>query len=254
MNELQNALHNWADHTPSGRPPVAELIAAGRKRRIRTRMASGGIAAVALAAGISVSLTATAAPSTEPAAPQAQNQTPAMELAAAATSTSGSTFRFRIDSTLTLVEWQINKVTTTCTGAVDPAKGAGILKSSPMEARLVDGRHYISKGPGNWAEVGKGTLESFMRCGDDNVPSVAAADPNTVLKVLRKAAAVTKVAGGYKFTDESFSGTVTVTEGKISTFAYDVDQKRTSDYPAYTKHVVMKLSDHGVPVSVRKPI
>ncbi|MDT4995820.1 MAG: hypothetical protein QOH97_5712 [Actinoplanes sp.] len=253
MNDLSSALNDWADHTEAGEAPVADLIAAGKKRRARNRAASAGVATLALAAVVGVSLSATgstnALGSTGAAA-----RTPAIELAAAATSTAGSSYKFSIDSTLTLAEWQIDHVTSTCTGAADPANDSAYLKGIHVEARLVDGLHYLSKDGDHWVDAGKGTLADFMLCGDEHVPSVTASNPSSVLKTLGKDSTVTKTSDGYKFTNAAYSGTVKVAGGKVSEFAYDVVQKKTSDYPGYTKHVVMKLSDYGVPVSVKKPL
>ncbi|MEV6299153.1 hypothetical protein AB0M02_07090 [Actinoplanes sp. NPDC051861] len=254
MNDISTALHDWAERTPAGEPPVAGLIAAGTRRRNRRRAASAGAATLALAAVVGVALTTTGG-ATAPQSPLAQAETsPAMELAAAATSTAGTSFRFRIDSTLTLSEWQIDHVTTTCTGAVDPVKESAHLESHPVEARLVNGRHFISKDGEHWVDRGKGTLAGFMLCGDENVPSLVASDPATALKSLRKASMVTKTAGGYQVTDDAFTGTVKVSGGKITEFSYAVDQKKTSDYPAYTKNVTMKLSGYGSKVSVKNPL
>jgi hypothetical protein len=254
MNDLSNALHEWAGRTEAGRPPVADLVTAGKKRRARNRAASAGAATLALAAVIGVSISATGPSAVTPEALGTTTPTPAMELVAAATSTAGSSYKFSIASTLTLAEWQIDHVTTTCTGAADPVKETAYLKSSPVEARLVGGRHFISKGGEHWVDRGKGTLAGFMLCGDENVPSVTASDPSTVLKALRKAGTVEKTADGFTVTDADFTGTVKVSGGKITEFTYDVVQQKKSDYPAYTKHVVVKLSGYGTKVSVESPV
>jgi hypothetical protein len=257
MNDLSNALHDWAGRTEAGQPPVADLIAAGTKRRARNRAASAGVATLALAAVVGVSITATG--STTPrgsaeALGTSGERTPAMELAAAAAFAEGTSYKFKINSTLNLAEWQIDNVTSTCTGAADPAKATAIVKGGVFEVRLIKGQRYASKGPGTWVDMGKSTVAGAMLCGDENVPSLAASDPASALKALRKVSTVKKVSGGYEFSDTGFTGTVKVSGGKISEFTYDVDQKKSSSYPAYTKHVVMKLSDYGTKVSVKKPL
>ncbi|MDT5033716.1 MAG: hypothetical protein QOC94_3887 [Actinoplanes sp.] len=259
MNDLSSALHDLADHTATGEAPVADLIAAGKKRRARNRAASAGMATLALAAVVGVSLSATGA--TAPSGSTnalgstgAAARTPAMELAAAATSTAGSSFKFSIDSTLTLAEWQIDHVTVTCTGALDPVNDSAYIKGGHFEVRLVDGLQYISKDGEHWRDAGKGTLANSMLCGDEHVPSVVASDPSSVLKTLGKDSTVTKTSDGYKFTNAAYSGTVKVAGGKVSEIAYDVVQKKASDYPAYSMHATMKLSDYGVKVSVNKPL
>ncbi|MEV6341899.1 hypothetical protein [Actinoplanes sp. NPDC051851] len=256
MTDLKTSLHDWAARSDAGAPPVDALIKAGTRRRARNRAAGAGVAALALAGVVGVALApgaSTGSPSTTTAAAPAP-ATPAMELAAAATSTADSTYAFTIDATLTLADWQIDHVTTTCKGAVDPGQKTGVIKSGHVEARLVSGEHYISKDTVHWVDRGRGTVADFMLCGDDNVPSVTASDPSSILQSLKKAGTVTKTAGGYTFTADNVTGTVQVADGKITEFAYQVDQKKSADYPAYSRDVTMKLSAYGEKVSVAKPL
>ncbi|KUL34531.1 hypothetical protein [Actinoplanes awajinensis] len=256
MSDLQKAMHDWADRMPAGEPPIAELVGAGTRSRIRRRVGAAGTATLALAAVVGVALSTggtTPSGSTEAAGPVATPVSPALELAAAATSTAESSFAFKIASTLTLAEWQIDHVTTTCTGALDPANNTGYVSGGLFETRLVDGHSYVRKDT-LWVDRGKGTLAGSMLCGDSKAPAAISANPATALKSLQKAGDVTKTAGGYTFTADEVRGKVKVAGGKITEFTYTINSKVTKDYPAYTRETTMTFGSYGKAVSVKKPL
>ncbi|WP_436525419.1 hypothetical protein [Actinoplanes sp. HUAS TT8] len=257
MSDLQTSLHEWANRTDAGEAPVADLIAAGTKRRNRRRAGAVGTTALALAAvaGVAFSLTGTTAPAATTAggSDPAAAQTPAMELAAAATSTAGSSFSFGVKSTLTLADWQIDHVTTTCSGALDPGAETGYVEGGVFGTRVVDGHLYVRKST-LWVDRGKGTLAEAMLCSDAKAPKGLASDPTTELKNLAKVAKVEKTKDGFTFVGDEVQGTVKVSGGKVTELSYDINHKKSSDYPAYTRETTLKLSNYGKPVSVKKPL
>jgi len=255
MSDLSTALRDWADRTPAGAPPVAELIAAGHRQRNRRRTLVAGIATLAFAAvavGVTLGGSGAHKPSTSSADGTAQS--PAFELAAAATASEDTSFKFGIKNVLTLPAWQIDHVTTTCSGAVDPLTQNGYVKSNtPISARVVNGHRYMAK-DNYWIDRGKGGVSGVLLCGDSKMPAGVAADPTTELKYLQKAGTVTKTANGYAFTGPEVQGTAKVSGGKISELSYTVTHKQTKDYPAYTRQVTMTLSGYGEKVTVSKPM
>ncbi len=258
MSDLQTSLHEWANRGDAGEAPVADLIAAGVKRRNRRRAGAAGTTALALAAvaGVAFSMTGTTAATAPTAAggtSTAAAETPAMELAAAATSTAGSSFTFSVKSTLTLADWQIDHVTTVCTGALDPGAETGYVDGGIFGTRVVDGHLYVRKQT-LWADRGKGTLADAMLCSDAKAPKGLAADPTTELKNLAKVAKVEKTKDGFTFAGDEVQGTVKVSGGKVTELSYDIDHKKSADYPAYTRETVLKLSNYGAKVPVKKPL
>ncbi|WP_030438071.1 hypothetical protein [Actinoplanes subtropicus] len=255
MSDLSTALHEWADRTSAGAPPVADLIAAGQKRRNRRRTLVAGAATLAFAA-VAVGVTLGGGGATKPSTPTAAGteQSPAFELAAAATSTEGTSYRFGIKSTLTLPAWQIDHVTSICSGAVDPVAQTGYVKTnSVFSVRVVDGHRYVAKDT-HWFDRGQGGVTGVLLCGDSKAPAGVAADPTTELKYLQKAGTVTKTANGYAFAGPEIQGTAKVSGGKISELSYTVTHQKTKDYPAYVRQVIMQLSGYGEKVSVSKPM
>jgi hypothetical protein len=256
MSDIRNVLHDWADSSPAGEPPMADLISAGTRLRNRRRAAAVGTTALALAAvaGVAFSVTGTNTPSAPTAAgTNATSDTPEMELAAAATSTAGSSFKFGVKSTLTLPDWKIDHITTTCSGALDPGAQTGYVDGRVFGTRVVDGHYYVRKET-TWFDRGKGTLAQAMLCADPKAPAGLAADPATELKNLAKAGKVTKTSGGYTFTGDEVQGTVKVSGGKVTELSYKIDHKKSADYPAYTRETILKLSAYGEKVSVKKPL
>ena len=255
MSDLSTALHEWAGRTSAGAPPVADLIAAGRKRRNRRRTLVAGVATLAfagVAVGVTLGGSGASTPSSRTAAGAAQS--PAFELAAAATASEDTSFKFSVRTTLTLPAWQIDHVTNTCSGAIDPLTQSGYLKTDgPFSARVVNGERYVAK-ENYWQDRGKGGLAGNLLCGDSKVPAGIAADPATELKNLQKAGTVTKTASGYSFTGPEFQGTAKISGGKISELSYTVTHPETKDYPAYTRQVTMKLSGYGEKVTVTRPM
>jgi len=255
MSDLSTALRDWADRTPAGAPPVAELIAAGHRQRNRRRTLVAGTATLAFAA-VAVGVTLGGSGAHKPSTPTADGtaKSPAFELAAAATASQDTSFKFGIKNTLTLPEWKVDHVTTTCSGAVDPLTQNGYVKTStPISARVVNGHRYIAKGD-HWFDNGKGGVAGVLLCGDSKAPAGAAADPATELKYLQKAGTVTKTANGYAFTGPEIRGTAKVSGGKISELSYTVTHQQTKEYPAYTRQVTMTLSGYGEKVKVTKPM
>lgn len=254
MSDLQTSLHEWANRADAGEAPVADLVAAGTKRRNRRRAGAVGTSALALAAvaGVAFSLTGTTAPATSTTAGGAA-ETPAMELAAAATSTAGSSFTFSVKSTLTLAEWQIDHVTSTCSGALDPGSETGYVDGGVFGTRVVDGHYYVRKQT-LWVDRGKGTLADAILCSDARAPKGLAADPATELKNLAKVAKVEKTKDGFTFVGDEVQGSVKVSGGKVTELSYDIDHKKSADYPAYTRETTLKLANYGQKVSVEKPL
>jgi hypothetical protein len=254
MNDLSTAMHEWAGRSAAGeQPPVAELIAAGTKRRNRRRAGAAGAATLALAAVVGGTL-ATTGGATTPASTTATGQSPAVELAAAATSTSESSYKFAIKSTLTLPAWQIDHVTSICSGALDPLTQSGyVTTDGPFSARVVNGHRYDAK-ENYWFDRGKGDVTHVLLCGDPKAPAGANADPATELKTLAKAGTVTKNAAGFSFTGDEIKGAAKVSGGHVVQISYTIVSKATKDYPAYTRETTMTLSGFGDKVSVKKPI
>lgn len=257
MNDLSTAMHQWADNAPVSHPPVADLIAAGTKRRNRGRAGAAGGATLALAAVVGGVLATTGGagnPASTATGGATAAQSPSMELAAAVTATADSSYKFGIKSTLTLPAWQIDHVTSICSGALDPLTQSGyVTTNSVFSARVVNGHRYVAKG-NFWFDRGKGDVSGVLLCGDAKAPAGASADPATELKTLTKVGTVTKNAAGFSFTGDEVTGTAKVSGGHVVQLSYTITSKATKDYPAYTRETTMTLSGFGEKVSVKKPL
>ena len=262
MNELSSTLRRWADRTEVGEPPIAELIAAGHRRRVRRRATAAGTGVLALASAAMITLTTAGTAGTSGTSGSAS---PTLELAAAVSSTAAGSFRFIVESTLSVPADNVRGEHTTCTGAADPETNTGYLKTGTKlrqkshptvpviyEVRVVRGDLYIGMGS-NWQANGKGTLTN-LRCGDANEPALLAADPLSQLRQLGRSVVASKTAAGYSFTGDGITGTVTVSDGKVTQLSYRITRSKTHDTPAYSEQVTTKLSGYGQPVAVQKPV
>ncbi|OKI87586.1 hypothetical protein [Micromonospora sp. CB01531] len=173
-------------------------------------------------------------------------------------------------------------------GAFDPATATGYLESPntglvpPMsigwlQERLVDGVRYVGgldgadpdSGKIVWARFPEGRQTSLNY--DDALGGGlgTSADPQQLFRMLRQAGAKVSqnAGGGYHFevsmqdskqgiAADRLVGDVTIgADGRIKTVAYDRAVRWNARGPEHTYHlhVLMELSDYGLPVKVEAP-
>jgi hypothetical protein len=259
MNEidLRTALHDWAGESPTGQPPVAELIRRGARRKRRRTTAVVGTAAVALLAGAAAASGLLTDPA--PTRPTAAPPEPRVELAAAITSTDAQTFRFFVQSELTVPAHDIQAQKASCSGVLDPGRHTGYVKLGDLnEHWAVDGKRYLRVGEHHYT-LGAGDMAKFIACpvGRSGDPGFMTADPASLLRDLSKVSSVHKITDGetstYAFTGSGLQGTVTVGGGKVRSLTDTVDSPARGDTPAYHREITLTLSGYGDPVKVRAP-
>lgn len=225
--------------------------------------------------------------------PGAGAESPQLRLAAAAEASENISYRVRVTTTSkdrAPADGELPEPVSeswVTTGAFDPTTATGYLESPytglrPAIAagfeheRLIDGVRYIGAPNGSvgsngeivWSrEPGRHDRLNFDLALDGGLG--ASADPRDLFRALRQSGAkVTETAGGgYHFevtvTDrrnaivaDSFVGDVTLgADNRIATVAYDRTARanlRGANF-TYHLHVVIELSDYGLPVRVEKP-
>ncbi len=277
--DLRTALHDWAGESGAGRPPVADRIGRGRRRRRRQALTGlGGTAAAVLAVGAvamsSLVMTSkgedpTAATPKDPSVTQkdpggpgatrdvqGNPEEPRLELAAAISESGGQSFRFVVESELTVRAHDLPPTTGTCSGMIDPDAGTGYMRSGELnEHWAVDGIRYQRMGKQR-NTLGPGDVSRFIVChvGRVDEPGFVAADPASLLRDLSGQATIQKInPSTYAFTGTDITGTVTVSDGLVSSLTSTVDSPARGDMPAYHRTVTMTLSGYGEPVQVRAP-
>jgi hypothetical protein len=257
---LRTSLHDWADGTAAGEPPIDDLIAQGSRRRRRrnaTRISVAVAVTVAVAAATAIGVNASTGPDPGVAPASAPPVRPALALAAAIGSTTSTSFRYQADLVRRRSPADPRLEKAHCTGVIDLATQSGYSKYGLTEHWVVDGVRYLKEGNHRYV-IGKGDAAEFLTCGGTRAGhGLLSADPLTLLTNLKDVASVERAGVGndatYAFRGPALTGTVTLLGGRVSSMTLHVDNPAEGDTPALHRDVTMRLSDYGVRVSRTAP-
>jgi hypothetical protein len=269
---LTNQLRDTVDDIGDSTPPTQLLLLRGRRARHRRAVQLTGVSMAVLAAATAASLIATGGTAAHSdRSTHAASVSPRMRLAAVLTNSENISYKVNLTTSFKSAggqPWGAH-------GAFDPATNTGQLYApfqdgtGYYEERLINGVRYdgatgatFKREPGTFTYLNyEQTLGGVL---------TATADPQQLFRTLQEAnATVTQTgAGTYRFTadintdpasgllTDKLMGDITVNaDHRVASVSYQRTSQVTKNgkVETMTYHVLVELSDYGLPVTVQPP-
>lgn len=270
---LTNQLRDTVDDIADSTPPTQLLLLRGRRARHRRAVQLTGVSMAVVAAATAASLVATGGAGARSGHQSAHTASvsPQMQLVAVLTNSENISYKVNLTTSFKSAggqPWGAH-------GAFDPATNTGQLYApfqdgtGYYEERLVNGVRYDgATGATFTRKPGTFTYLNYEQTLGGVLP--ATADPQQLFRTLQEAnATVTQTgAGTYRFTadintdpasgllTDKLIGDVTVNaDHRVASVSYQRTSqvRKNGKVETMTYHVLVELSDYGLPVTVQPP-